>query len=685
MQKKKNHLIKRITEVICKDKNFPLIMLALSFFSFGVLLPTLGLYSDDWHYFWLSYRLDYIQRFFYHNRPYLGVVYDLFTNLIPPSALAWHIILFLLKWSAAVWLWQLFKHALFDHLPLAKWICLIFIFYPGNLILFQPLLFTVAVIQLNLYFFSLWLCIRAGQQPGKHIVLTIFSMITAIANLIASEYFFFLELLRPVFLWLAIRPQEKNRKMRLKRTLASWLPYLVMFIFVLVWRYFYQSQLTSQQPWVLNEFIQEPIRTLLDLLKVIGNTIYQIFVTAWHNPVLIDQIYEPNALYITLYFMALVVLSFGFLVFLFRSHKKLAASGNFIYRLILLTGLIALLLGGLPVWLAKFNVDLGFRAENRFILPFILGVSLSIAGSSFLCFKKNTTRTLFLSTAVALGIGFQFLTANLYRQEWNQLKEYYWQMYWRIPQMQTGIHLVTNQPPLAMEGENSLSAAINWVYGKNQEKKQIDYYLYFMPERMQDELGDLIKNKSIQIGHQIGDFSGKELKVLTYVFSPPACLRILDPTLEENNLRIPSFVTSATKISDLSMISPQTSPANQQHILQLFGNEPASNWCYFYEKADLARQFGKWEEVISLYQQAEAKGQKPSDDVEWLPLIEASVHLGDWETALMYSREVHEYSNDYQPLLCSLWNRIKAEVLPSGPELNLFDEHYYTELKCNLE
>lgn len=685
MLKKKNHLIKKVSDAICTDKNFPWVMLALSFFSFGILLPTLGLYSDDWHYFWLSYRLDYIQRFFYHNRPYLGVVYDIITNLIPPSTLVWHVVLFLLKWSAAVWLWQVLKQALFDQLAMAKWICLLFIFYPGNLILFQPLLFTVAVIQLNLYFFSLWLSIQVWKQPGKRIILTILSMIMAVANLVASEYFFFLELLRPIFIWFVLRAQAKNRKALFKRTISSWMPYLIMFIAVLAWRFLYQSQLTSQQPWVLNEFIQEPVRTLFELLRVIGKTIYQLFITAWHNPVLIDQIYEPNALFITLYFMVLVILSFGFLVFLFRNQKESEVSGDFVVRLILLTGLSAMLLGGLPVWLAKFNVNLGFRAENRFVLPFILGVSLSIVGSSFLCFKKNAIRVILLSAVVALGIGFQFLTANLYRQEWDQLKEYFWQIYWRIPQMQTGIHFVTNQPPLTMEGENSLSAAINWIYGKNEEKKQIDYYLYFMPDRMQDELGDLVKNKPIQIGHQIGDFSGKELKVLTYVFSPPACLRILDPTLEENNPGIPAFVMDATRISEPSLISPQISPTNQQHILQLFGSEPASTWCYFYEKAALASQFGKWEEVTSFYQQAEAKGQKPSDSVEWLPLIEASAHVGDWETAIRYSREVYEYSKDYQLLLCSLWNRIKTQVIPGGRQLDLFNEHYYTELKCNLE
>ena len=672
------HIVDRVRA----DNYFPWILLGLSFISFGVLIPTLGLYSDDWHYFWLAYRLDYIQRFFFHNRAYLGEVYNLFTKLIPPSILAWHVALFLLKWSAAVWLWQVLKKVLIDYTALAKWICLIFIFYPGNLILFQPLLFTVAVIQLNLYFFSLWLGICALEQPGRRVILTLLSLLTAIANLVASEYFFFLELLRPIFFWLALKPNEKNRNTQLKRTFTSWLPYLVMFIAVLVWRFLYQSQLTSQQPWVLQEFIQEPVNTISELVMEIGITIHRIFIVAWNNPVLIDQIYEPDALFITLYFFILVFLSFGFLILLFNNRKTWLISEHTIIRLVFLTGLIALFLGGLPVWLAKFHVDLGFRAENRFIMPFLLGISLSMAGGIYLLIKNQISRTILLALTVSLGVGFQFLTTNLYRQEWDQLKSYYWQMYWRIPQMQTGIHFVTNQPPLSMEGENSLSAAINWIYGKNEEKKQIDYYLYFIPERMQNELGELVKNKPIQVSHQIGDFSGKDLKVLAFVFTPPGCLRILDPALVERNAEIPSFITDAAQISDLSFINPEISLVNQQHIQQLFGDEPHPEWCYFFEKADLARQFGKWEEVVSLYQQAEVKGLKPLDEVEWLPIIEAYAHLYEWESAVIYSRKVFSHSSDYRPLLCSLWERIIAETKPNGMGQDLFDEHYLSELEC---
>jgi len=408
-----------------------------------------------------------------------------------------------------------------------------------------------------------------------------------------------------------------------------------------------------------------------------------LFVTAWNNPVLIDQIYEPRTIHITLYFLGLVILVFLFLVRYFQKSNRSTGPQNKIALAILLTGIAAIILGGLPVWLAKFHVDLGFRTENRFIMPFLLGISFCMAGGIFLIVQNHLTRLILLSMTIALGVGFQFLTANLYRQEWDQLKTYFWQLYWRVPQMQTGIHLVTNPPPLHMEGENSLSAAINWIYGRSEVNKQIDYYLYFLEERMQDEVGVLISNKQIQIGHQIGDFSGDKLKIITYQYSPPGCLQLLDSSRPEMNADVSSFIVRATRVSDLGMISNQLSLENQQHIEQLLGKEPRANWCYFFEKADLARQFEEWQEVVTLYDQAAEKGLQPAESIEWLPLIEASAHLQDWQTALLISQKVDDVSPEYQPLLCNFWRRITTEIQPSKEDVDLINATIINAFMCD--
>ena len=670
-----------------RDENFPIVLLMLSLFSFGILIPWLGLYSDDWHYFWLSYRLDFIARFFTRNRPYLGLVYDVINDFIGASPLQWQVVLFLLKWTGVTTLWMTLKKIFPASTDKAKWICLLFAFYPGNLILFQPLVFIVAVLQLNLFFLSFFLTILAIQRPQRKLLFLIPALAASSMNLVASEYFFFLELLRPVVIWAVLAQSEQSKKSRKKKAILEWLPFLAVFAAVAVWRFLFQNTLSSHQVWLLQDFVQQPGQTLIAFLTTIANSTGQLFLTAWNNPVLQDQIYEPQQMGITFYYLVLTFFSALFLFRFFFNAKKInddnhtQSAENWWLGL---TGLAAIFLGGLPIWLSKYNLDFAFRTENRFVLPFFLGVSLSLAGFTYALFRDRLTRTICLTAAVVAGVGFQFLTSNLYLQETDNLRQYYWQLQWRAPSLQTGVHLVSNPPPFSMMGENSLSAGINWVYGRNEAAKQIDYYLYFNPQRIQKEIGTLEKDKPIQIGHQIGDFSGKRLLLLAFDYSPPGCLHMVDPAIPETAKDAPDYVLDAALNSDLQLISAQSSDLNINRLHQIFGSEPEHGWCYYFEKADLARQQKDWVGIKNLFNQVTEQQLKPSNLLEWSPFIEGLARSQEWQPALSISQQITSTTPDLNNSVCHLWRRILSAVTPSDAQILAEIRNTLNPINCAL-
>lgn len=63
----------------------------------------------------------------------------------------------------------------------------------------------------------------------------------------------------------------------------------------------------------------------------------------------------------------------------------------------------------------------------------------------------------------------------------------------------------------------------------------------------------------------------------------------------------------------------------------VFGPEPPHDWCYYYEKADLARQRGDWDEVLKLGSEASTKGFAPKDSIEWMPFLQAYAQTADIE------------------------------------------------------
>jgi hypothetical protein len=65
----------------------------------------------------------------------------------------------------------------------------------------------------------------------------------------------------------------------------------------------------------------------------------------------------------------------------------------------------------------------------------------------------------------------------------------------------------------------------------------------------------------------------------------------------------------------------------------IYQPEPAHGWCYYYQKASLARQRGDWDEISRLYDEATAKGLMANDKSEVFPFLEGLVNAGRYADA----------------------------------------------------
>jgi len=122
---------------------------------------------------------------------------------------------------------------------------------------------------------------------------------------------------------------------------------------------------------------------------------------------------------------------------------------------------------------------------------------------------------------------------------------------------------------------------------------------------------------------------------------------------------IESLMREALLLSDARWIGTQEAA----RLPAIYGPEPPHGWCYYFQKADLARQQKHWAQVAKLAEQAFGLQDHPNDPLEYFPFIEAYAHLGDWSQALKLSRQAYQVSPRFVgPPLCRLWERIKREV-----------------------
>jgi hypothetical protein len=125
---------------------------------------------------------------------------------------------------------------------------------------------------------------------------------------------------------------------------------------------------------------------------------------------------------------------------------------------------------------------------------------------------------------------------------------------------------------------------------------------------------------------------------------------------------LPRSAAKALELSNLGQVISQ--PANDVLPPTILGAEPAHTWCYYFEKADLARQEEDWGQVAGIGDQVFAIPYYPDDYSEYLPFVEAYARTGRWEDARNLTRKTADLMPVLQPALCAVWQRVGGD--PAG-------------------
>ncbi|MEP6895649.1 MAG: hypothetical protein ABI986_08585, partial [Chloroflexota bacterium] len=502
-------------------------------------------------------------------------------------------------------------------------------------------------IVLFFYLLSIYLMLR-----HKTIVALIFSAL----NLWMMEYFFVLELARIGFIWTALRDEYPNPRKRFKPTFKLWAPYLTLFTLAVLSRLFiFNNQVYGFG--LMSQLKANPLATIFSLIQNFFVSLWTVSVLAWTQVFTRLDPSVHGTRTIALY-VAVIVITLFITYYVMRSTQQ-DQSLHPLHPILL--GLFMLPFAGVPFWATGLTISLSHPA-SRFTLPFMLSLSLILAGLiEFI--PHATIRTIVLAVLIGLAAGSQFLWSTDYLRDWQSQKNLFWQMTWRAPGLKPGTLVLMNEE-LSFYADNSISAPLNWIYAKNYRNNKIDYVLLYPTNRLNSSLPALQPNIPVHYDYLAGTFDGNTSNALAFYYDPPACLRLLEPELDANNrfIRDESLMREASALSNPSQILQEQSAV----IPDIYGPEPAHGWCYFFEKADLARQFGDWNEVAKLGNQAFQLNDSPNNPVERFVFIEGYAHAGNWDKAVELSKVSYKVSKDYVgPLLCQLWKRIETGTTAS--------------------
>lgn len=656
-------------------RTIPLAFAITCLLAYGLLLPWLGFYWDDWPYTWFARTLGPtgLISALDGDRPFLAASYIATTSLFGSHPLAWQIFALVTRLISVLALWWTMRIT-WPRMPRqAAWVGLLFAVYPGfrqhwiSVVYSQAYLMLAATLaSLGLMLYTLRAFPERPWKNGRFLLLTGLALLLSAFSLFSTEYFFGIELIRPLLLWFVVSETEPLIRRRLWPVLLRWLPYLVLLVFFGVWRAFI-FQAETYQVQALGELSQSLGAALIDLLRTMVSNGFTAGLTAW------GQTFDPAvlgdfSLRTTQITWAVMLASFVLLlVYLLnlrwndtpqpqaesRSTQQWAQQG-------LLTGAALLLLSVLPFWAGKLPFDLEFP-YNRFSLAMMPGSALLVAGMLEFFIRTIRQKTVLLAVLLAAAIGFQFQAANTFRRDLDNMRDLFWQMTWRMPDLEPGTMLVTYELPLLYYTDNSLTAPLNLIYSPELRTDEMPYMLFYLSTRSRSSLTDLRPNRRVGVRYRATRFIGSTSNTITFQYSPPGCLRILDPVYNTADM-VPmrSQLQKAIPLTNFSRIlsDPGDRPQPSE---RLFGVENRDTWCYYYQTAELARQNRDWAKISQLGRDAQAAGLSAQQPSEWMVFIEGFARSGDLQTAQALTNQVNALDPKLQSSLCAEWQRIEKQ------------------------
>ena len=666
-------MMKKLKNISVSKKTIPWFLLLTSILSFGLLIPSLGFYQDDWHHiFYFSQGgADGLKQFlFTDSRPFAYLIYVPLFKLLGTKPITWQVAALFFRFLIVLSFWgvlnQIWKEAYKRNAIVAS----LFLIYPVFLLQPMSVMFALHWTMYLVYMLSLLLMLKAAQNSRYFIALMGLALVLELFHLVMMEYFVGIEFLRPIFLFMLLR--KMPLKNRLLRTLKLSLPFLLITLLYIIFRSSFSTIFSHDRniPVVLFRLLEEPLPTIGYLVQVLFQDFSEILITSWYGTIE-PVLFSFKKRYDLLIWLGVLLFSGFFWAYfsvLSPHNEDKKETENWAKGLMVL-GLFGVLFGVAPGWAVGKTVHGSNPLWNdRFAMASMFGAAMFWVGLIFFLLKKNSHILLVLGLMVSLAIGANLRSALNYKQSWDKQQKFYWQLYWRAPAIEKDTAFIADSEFVSYMGVYPTSFAINTLYQNTTDVTDVNYWLYVAGER-------LPKWEAYRAGAELdfhkydSDFQGYSLNSLPILFEPEnlQCLWILQPE-DQANRSLPEITYAYLSASNPDRIQAKSVVFPSESI---FGKEPAHNRCYYYEKAALAHQFRDWDKVLSLWDEAEQSDLLPYNGVEYIPFIEAFARTGDWDKANVLTLKANLITERMSPYLCDIWLSLNYQDAPDDLLENL--------------
>ncbi len=635
-----------------------ILILLTTVITYGISIPQLGYYHDDWYLLWSGQArgAGSIIPLFATDRPFMGVIYSLVYRLLGDKIINWHLYALLWRFIGGLAFFWILRLLWPNHKYLTTVMVVLFIVYPGFLSI--P---NANTKQNHLYGFgtallSIALMLQAikTKQSGWRIFCSLLSIILTANYLFIYEYMIGFEGTRIILLgYLLFQDGIKDFSALIPGIFKRVWPYLVVTAGFLYWRIFIfegARKATDAAGLAVNylaDLRHMSIRLIFETAKdFLDTSVFAWFATPY-------QLFS-SARYSNLGTAALIAALVIILVLLYTFlYKKLwgvdqSENDSLLIRDFIWIGSLVILCATVPVIFSGREVELSDAYKSYGLHP-IPGVILFVAGIALML--QPNYRKWILITLIGISVSTQLLNADDWKNYWEYQRQMWWQITWRAPDIKDDTLVMSySTAGYNPQQDYEIWGPLNLIYRPNPSKKPA-----IQAEVLNSDTAFSVQKLEVRNNWDRDIPLHRDYKNLLLMSISPisSCLHVIDgslPVYSETETLLTRLVGGYSHIDRI--ISSGTSHVPPAAI---FGIEPAHGWCYYYQKATLARQLGDWEEIGRLYQQINKLHLETDDKSEMIPYLEGLVNLGRYDDAVsLYDKQLKGSAEMRLPLCASL-------------------------------
>jgi len=257
---------------------------------------------------------------------------------------------------------------------------------------------------------------------------------------------------------------------------------------------------------------------------------------------------------------------------------------------------------------------------------------------------------------------------------------------WRAPSIDPGTAILSPTMPFGSVAEYSIWFALNAIYDQKIENTTLDYVYLSATRHRYNQISDFAEDGIITGKLRSLSFTGSTSSALVFYEEPKQrCYWFVNP----DDAYLPNLNQEEKDLFSISHLDQIDNEhrTNSKIVSQLFGAEINHNWCYFYQKAELAAQFENWNEIGNLKVGAENVGEKPEHGRELFPFIQAYAHLDQWDQVKIYTLQALDLTVNLQERTCLFLRQIDKETFDTNQNEQKTEVMSFLRktLSCNID